>query len=220
MIFFCRPIVLGVVQEGDIDLVRICCFNESQVLSVSRGALEVPAGAAVANLHFWKVACPAAGRSRRIPGCQQKRLRLLRLRAETLHGLQPAYSCWIIGTLTETWCPRRCSGCSAQKHPPPPASKSYEWQQKASNASQSRGSSRAGSGILSSPRSWCKDRESQLGHRDAESVRTPRQVPSRCHVALLGDSCCSLSPALLASASSHQMGGELAWEQRTKEMCW
>lgn len=41
---FCRPIVLGVVQEGDIDLVRICCFNESQVLSASRGALEVPAG--------------------------------------------------------------------------------------------------------------------------------------------------------------------------------
>lgn len=39
-------------------------------------------------------ACPAAGRSRRIPGCQQKRLRLPRLRAETPHGLQPGERGW------------------------------------------------------------------------------------------------------------------------------
>lgn len=38
------PIVPGVVQDGDIDLVHICCLNESQIQSVSRGGLEVPAG--------------------------------------------------------------------------------------------------------------------------------------------------------------------------------
>lgn len=42
--FFFMPIVPGVVQDGDIDLVHICCLNESQILSVSRGGLEVLAG--------------------------------------------------------------------------------------------------------------------------------------------------------------------------------
>lgn len=41
---FSVPIVPGVVQDIDIDLVHICCLNESQILSASRGGLEVPAG--------------------------------------------------------------------------------------------------------------------------------------------------------------------------------
>lgn len=41
---FSRPIALGVVQGSDIDLAHICCLNESQILSASRGGLEVPAG--------------------------------------------------------------------------------------------------------------------------------------------------------------------------------